>query len=87
MKTVSVQKANAATGRKLFAMATQSPLLVTTNGRPAWAIVPVAEGEDIEDFLTANSPVFRRIIEHSWRNLRKKGGVSHDEVKRRFGIK
>jgi hypothetical protein len=41
----------------------------------------------MEDFATATSPVFRRIIERSRREYKKHGGVSLEDVKRRYGIK
>ena len=87
MKTMNVKKASAVSGRRLFAMATSSAVVVTTKGRPAWAIVPIPEDQDLEDFVTSNSRTFWRIIEKSLKSYKQKGGISHQEVKRRFGIK
>lgn len=87
MKRVTVKKANAVSGSTLLAMAAQSAVVITDHGRPAWAIVPIPSDQDFEDFSTANSPAFWSIIERSWRSYKEKGGISHEEVKRRFGIK
>jgi hypothetical protein len=87
VKRVTDKKAREVPVSKLLAMAANSTLVVTTKGRPAWAIVPIPAGEDMEDFATANSPEFRRIIERSRREYKQRGGISHEELKRRFGIK
>jgi hypothetical protein len=87
VKTVTEKTASAASGRELLRMASRTTVVITTKGRPRFAIVALPKGEDIEDFATASSPVFRRIVRDSVRSYKQKGGISHAEVKRRLGIK
>lgn len=41
---------------------------------------------DRESFVVGHSPVLRRIFERSWRNYKKKGGVSLADVKKKYGV-
>ena len=50
-------------------------IVVTSRGRPRAVLHAVSE-EDLEDYLLANSPKFLKSLETSYRDYRRKGGVS-----------
>ncbi|MBI3318647.1 MAG: type II toxin-antitoxin system prevent-host-death family antitoxin [Candidatus Omnitrophica bacterium] len=49
-------------------------VVVTSRGKPKAVLHSVSE-EDLEDYLLANSPKFLRMLETSYREYRRKGGV------------
>jgi len=58
----------------------ESPVMVTKNGRPAALLVSVPEDEEeLERFILAHTPKFRRLIDSAAKRIRKRGGVSHDD--------
>ncbi len=86
MKHLASSRTSRITASQLLAMADDAPMVVTEKGKPVWAIVPL-DGQDWESFVVANSPIFRRIIERSWKSYKKKGGTSLAEVKKLYGVK
>ncbi|SRR5712692_7751465 len=62
------------------------PLVVTENGKPIAALVPV-EGVDWESLAVGTSPKFLDIIERSRRRHEAEGGISIDEMRERLGLK
>lgn len=61
----------------------QGPLIVTVRGKPVAALVPL-EGVDLEALYVGTSPKFLDIIEQSRRSLEANGGISSEEMRRRF---
>ncbi len=55
------------------------PVIVTKNGKPVAAIIAIGEDEDIERLLMAYSPKLQKILNDSWEEYRKTGGIPHDE--------
>ncbi len=55
------------------------PVIITRNGRPCAALVPLDEGADLEAFLLAHNPRLVSLIE---RGMSQRGGISLREVER-----
>jgi prevent-host-death family protein len=64
----------------------EGPVIVTKNGRPAAVLVavPADEGE-LERFVLANTPRFRRLLEAGSRKIAGGQGVHHRDFWRRVG--
>src|SRR5579864_5830386 len=62
-----------------------SLLVITEEGQPIAALVPVA-GIDMESLAVGTNPKFLEIIERSRRREKSEGGVSIEEVRRRLGL-
>jgi prevent-host-death family protein len=58
-------------------------VIVTSDGRPVAALVPI-ENADVETVSLSTNREFPELIEHSRASVRAKGGVSSDEMRRRF---
>jgi prevent-host-death family protein len=63
----------------------QGPLIVTTHGRPVAALVPI-KGVDMETLAVGTNPQFLDLIERSRRREQEEGGISSEEIRRRFGL-
>jgi len=74
--------------KRLAEYATESDeaVLVTSNGKPVAALMPI-EDADMETISLRTNPKFMRIIERSRKRQRKEGGISSDEMRRRLGIR
>jgi prevent-host-death family protein len=57
----------------------QGPVIITKNGRPCAALVPLAADGDLEAFLVAHHPKFVALID---RGAAQRGGLSLDAVER-----
>ena len=49
-------------------------VVVTSRGKPT-VVLHAVNDEALEDYLLANSPVFRKSLEASYRGYQRKGGV------------
>ncbi len=54
-------------------------IVVTSRGKPT-AILHAVSEEDLEDYLLAHSEKFQRTLSSSYREYKKKGGVSLDKL-------
>ena len=86
MKQMTEERALSVGAERLFSMAGQGPVVVTKNGKPSLAVVPL-HGQDWESYVVSRSPVFKRAVARARRSYRKYGGVSLEEVKKRYGIR
>ena len=59
-------------------------VVVTARGKPT-AVLHALREEDLEDYLLARSPRFLRSLEASYRDYKRKGGISLGEARRRLG--
>ena len=59
------------------------PLIVTDQGCPVAALVPIANA-DVETVSLSTNPQFLDLIERSRVRVRKEGGISTREMRRRF---
>jgi antitoxin (DNA-binding transcriptional repressor) of toxin-antitoxin stability system len=58
-------------------------VVVTNQGRPVAALVPI-ENADLETVSLSTNRQFIELIERSRDQTRKEGGISSDEMRRRF---
>jgi len=54
-------------------------LIVTRNGKPAAALVPLDE-DTLDEFIMANHPTFRKETEAAIAEYRRKGGIGQKEM-------
>ena len=59
------------------------PVIVTSEGRPVAALVPV-ENADLETVSLSTNPEFIELINRSRRRVEAEGGVPSEEMRRRF---
>ena len=59
------------------------PVIVTHQGRPVAALVPI-ENADLETVSLSTDRQFLDLIERSRCRARSEGGISSDEMRRRF---
>ncbi len=59
------------------------PVIVTSEGRPVAALVPV-ENADLETVSLSTNPKFIELIERSRSRVQAEGGISSEEIRRRF---
>lgn len=84
MKLIDIRRAS----RSLKDYAEQSqeePIVVTRNGRPMAAILPI-ENADLETVSLSTNPEFLAIIERSRRRQEEEGGISSEEMRRRLAV-
>ena len=82
MKTVEKQDAT----RTLAEYASEirdGPVVVTDDGQPVAALVPI-ENADLETVSLSTNRQFLELIERSRSRVRDEGGVSGEEMQRRF---
>jgi prevent-host-death family protein len=65
---------------------TDEPLVLTKNGEPYAAIISLKK-IDWETVSLSTNPEFITLLEESRKRLRKAGGISTAEMKRRLGLK
>jgi len=58
----------------------QELVVITKNGRPSAALIPIEDEDDIERLAMTYSPRLRAILEHSRKEIAETGGVSHEEL-------
>jgi antitoxin (DNA-binding transcriptional repressor) of toxin-antitoxin stability system len=60
------------------------PLVVTSDGQPVAALVPI-QNADMETVALSTNREFLELIERSRARVRAEGGISSAEMRRRFG--
>ena len=60
------------------------PLIVTIEGQPVAALVPI-ENTDLETVSLSSNRQFLDLIERSRSSVQAKGAISGEELRRRFG--
>jgi prevent-host-death family protein len=79
-----VEKADATRSLAEYAGEIESgPVVVTNQGRPVAALVPI-ENADLETVVLSMNRQFLDLIERSRARVRAEGGVSSEEMRRRF---
>jgi len=64
--------------------ASPGPVVVTRNGQPL-AVIVSAEDADMESISLSLNPDFMEIIERSRKRQESEGGISSEEMRRKFG--
>ena len=79
-----IDKANAtATLAEYTAEIASGAVIVTSEGRPVAALVPI-ENADLETVLLSTNREFLELIERSRARAHAEGGVAGEEMRRRF---
>ena len=66
--------------------ARKDPVIVVKRGKPFAAVIPIRNADE-ETVALSTSRKFLRIIERSRARLKKEGGISAGELRRRLGIR
>jgi antitoxin (DNA-binding transcriptional repressor) of toxin-antitoxin stability system len=61
------------------------PLILTIDGKPVAALVPIAN-TDLETATLSTHPKFLALLERSRAQLKRRGGLSSSEMRRRLGL-
>jgi len=61
----------------------EGPLILTQGGRPVAALVSI-ENADLETVSLSSNPQFIELVERSRARVQTEGGVSSEEMRRRF---
>ncbi|HET7295141.1 MAG TPA: hypothetical protein VFM88_22175 [Vicinamibacteria bacterium] len=84
MKTVEITEASLADyGRE----GDERTWVLTRDGKPVAAVLPIPPGMDAETFALSHNADFIKIINRSWKDYEQKGGIPLDEVRRKHGLK
>jgi prevent-host-death family protein len=65
--------------------ARRETLILTERGKAVAAVVPL-DDEDYFSMRLANNPEFAAIIERGRAQYKKKGGISLEEMRRKYGL-
>jgi antitoxin (DNA-binding transcriptional repressor) of toxin-antitoxin stability system len=84
MKKITIMKATASLADYVRGLKNQ-PLVVTAEGRPVAALVPV-DGMDWETLSVGTSPEFLDWIEQSRRKYPAGTGIPIEDVRKEFGL-
>jgi prevent-host-death family protein len=84
MKTVELDQATASLAEYAREVKNE-PVLLTEHGTPVAALLSL-ENVDEESLSLSANPQFLEIIEQSRARLAAEGGISSDEMRRRFGL-
>ncbi len=83
MKTIELKDATGALA-EYAAHVADGPVVITVDGKPYAALVSVQDA-DLECACLASDPKFASLLERSRARLRAEGGISGEEMRRRFG--
>ena len=79
MRFVNVRELKAKASEYLSLAEKGENVIIVSRGKPRAAILPLNEA-DLEDFILANHPRFRKMIEASLGSYRRKGGIRIDDL-------
>jgi len=85
MKRLEMTKATASLA-KYAKDVKKEPVILTANGKPVAALVPI-ENADLETATLSTNPKFIALIERSRARQKSEGGISNSDMRRRLGIK
>lgn len=54
-------------------------IVVTKNGRPAAVLVSILDDEELERFILAYTPKFRKLLDSAFERIKKGGGIKHKD--------
>lgn len=63
----------------------QEPVIITSNGKPIAALLPI-ENADLETVSLSTNPKFLELIERSRVRHRIEGGISSEGMRHRLGL-
>jgi prevent-host-death family protein len=82
MKVVDTSDANATLAEYAAGIGTE-PVIITRDGRPVAALVPI-ENTDLETASLSTNSQFLELIQRARARVHEEGGVPSDEMRRRF---
>ncbi len=82
MKTVEISQATGPLAGDVRSAA-HDPVIVTDQGRPIAAVLPI-ENADEETVSLSKNPRFIALIERSYERWKREGGISTEEMRRRL---
>jgi prevent-host-death family protein len=85
MRTVDISEATGSLS-EYARQIRRGPVVVTRRGKPV-AVVVAVRGLDLETLSLSTNPDFIALIERSRADYRATGGLSLDQVRRRFGLR
>jgi PHD/YefM family antitoxin component YafN of YafNO toxin-antitoxin module len=85
MKKIELAKASAPLS-EYAVEAEKDPIIVLRRGKPMAAVIPLRNTDEETVALSTNKN-FLKIIEKSQAKLKKHGGISPKELRRRLGLK
>jgi len=56
------------------------PVVVTKNGRPVVLLLNIADEDDLERILLANSKKFQAMLDAAEQRIKEAGGISHEDL-------
>jgi prevent-host-death family protein len=65
--------------------AKKDTVVVTRHGKPLAAVVPL-NSDDWEDFVVSQDPGFIEVIKRSEERYKAEGGISIEEMRRKYGL-
>jgi prevent-host-death family protein len=63
----------------------RGPVVVTRNGKPAAVLLSVEDEDEIERLTLAYSPKFQKMLNLARQQIRKGGGIPHEDFWREVG--
>jgi len=57
----------------------KGPIVVTKNGKPVAVLLGITQEEEIERLVLGYSPKFQAILSRGRRQIRKNGGMAHED--------
>lgn len=78
MKTVPAADVGADLDEYLDRVA-DDPIIITRDGRPVAALVPVDESDDLERLSLAHNRRFRRLLEEAYERIQRDGGLNEEQ--------
>ncbi len=84
MKKLELKNATASLAE--YARDLHEPIVLTANGKPAAALVPI-ENADAETVSLSSNPLFIALIERSRSRQNAEGGIPSAEMRERLGVK
>jgi prevent-host-death family protein len=58
----------------------EGPVVITKNGRPVVLLLNIADEDDLERILLANSKTFQAMLDAAEQHIKETGGLSHEEL-------
>ena len=71
--------------QSLVELVKKDTVVLTRRGKPVAALVPV-DPDQWEDWVVSTNPDFIEIIERSEARYKAEGGISMDEIRRKYGL-
>jgi prevent-host-death family protein len=79
MKIVPIADAKARLSAYVDQCATEGPLIITRNGKPAAVLLVPADEEDLDRLMLARSPRFQALLDESRQSIAAGKGLSGNE--------